>query len=73
MIPQILKYFGYYKIECGFSIGRHWICINGKTIAQTPGDDVWLRDEDIAEIGNKVFNIPGWPSRKYLNEYFKER
>ena len=45
------------EVDYGFSCGRHWIKINGKVIAQTPGDDVWLRDEDIVKLGRAV--IPG--------------
>lgn len=51
MIRWILRKFGYYKIRYGFSCGRHWIEIDGKTMAQTPGDAIWLRDEDVQRIG----------------------
>lgn len=50
MIRRILKMFGFYKIEYGFSCGRHWVSIDGQVIAQTPGDDVWLRDEDVCKL-----------------------
>lgn len=43
----LLRFFGYYKIDYGFSCGRHWMEIDGKIVAQTAGDDVWLRDEDV--------------------------
>jgi hypothetical protein len=50
VMRRFLKLFGYYKIDYGFSCGRHWIEIDGKVVAQTPGDDVWLRDEDVAAL-----------------------
>lgn len=61
---KLLKWFGYYKIDYGFSCGRHWIEIDGKTIAQTPGDDVWLRNEDISELGRVVLGA-SWAQRSW--------
>lgn len=55
MIRKILRYFDYYKIDWGFYCGRHWVSIDGKIIAQTEGNDLWLRDEDIASI-QKLLN-----------------
>jgi hypothetical protein len=46
----LLKKFGFYQIEYGFACGRHWIEIDGKVIAQTLGDDIWMRDEDVAKM-----------------------
>jgi hypothetical protein len=57
MIRWALRKLGYLKVDYGFSCGRHYIVIDGKTIAQTPGDDVWMHDEDIATLGRAV--IPG--------------
>lgn len=51
------KLFNYLRVDYGFSCGRHWIDIDGKVIAQTPGDDFYLPDEKIAQLGLKV--IPG--------------
>ena len=45
-----LRLFGYYKIDYGFSCGRHWISIDSVVIAQNPGD-LWLRDEDVHRLG----------------------
>lgn len=53
---RLLKYFGFYKIDYGFATGRHWIEIDGKVIAQTSGDDVWLRDEDVHRLGYIVLD-----------------
>jgi hypothetical protein len=53
----LLRKLGYLKVDYGFACGRHWIEIDGKTIAQTPGDDFWLRDEDIRNLAVAV--IPG--------------
>lgn len=50
MIAWILRKFGYYRIDYGFSMGRHWMSIDGKIIAQSHGDDVWMRDEDIRRL-----------------------
>jgi hypothetical protein len=47
---MIQNIFRYNKIDYGFSCGRHWISINGKVIAQTPGDYLWLKDEDISKV-----------------------
>lgn len=54
MFKSLLRKFGYYTIDYGFATGRHWIAIDGKIIAQTAGDDVWLRDEDVERIINKI-------------------
>jgi hypothetical protein len=52
----LLRLFGYYKIDYGYACGRHWIEIDGKVIAQTSGDDVWLRDEDVHRLGYVVLD-----------------
>lgn len=52
----LLRFFGYYRIDYGFSCGRHWMTINGKTIAQTAGDAVWMRDEDVHRLGYAVLD-----------------
>ncbi len=51
ILKNILRYFGYLKVDYGFSCGRHWISIDDKIIAQTSGDDVWLKDEDVHRLG----------------------
>jgi hypothetical protein len=55
-------------IDYGFSCGRHWIKINGKVIAQTPGDDVWMRDEDVCDLARAI--VPGcvWEKASRLND-----
>jgi len=50
MIRWLLKKFGYYHMNYGFACGRHWLSIDGRIIAQTPGD-IWLRDEDCHRLG----------------------
>lgn len=45
------------KIEHGFSCGRHWIKINDVMIAQTQGDDVWMRDADVCDLARAI--VPG--------------
>jgi hypothetical protein len=71
MIARLLKYFSYYKIDYGFTCGRHWIMIDGKGIAQTPGDAVWLRDEDVHRLGYIVIDGCCWGEpfewEKYVN------
>jgi len=57
MITDLLRRLGYLKVDYGFSCGRHFIEIDGKIIAQTNGNDVWMRDEDISTLGRAV--IPG--------------
>lgn len=64
MISWLLRKFGYHHIDYGFSCGRHWMSIDGKTIAQTSGDSVWLRDEDVHQLvyhtvdGGRYFSNP---------------
>lgn len=60
VIDKILRYFGYYKIDYGFSCGRHWISIGGKILAQTPGDAVWMRDEDVHRLAYIVIDGCVW-------------
>lgn len=55
-IQNILRRFGYLKVDYGFSCGRHWVSIDGKTIAQSSGDDVWLRDEDVHRLGYTIID-----------------
>ncbi len=50
MIRWLLRKFGYFRIDYGFSCGRHWMSIDGKVIAQTAGDHVYLRDEDVHRL-----------------------
>jgi hypothetical protein len=57
MFQKILRRLGYLKVDYGFSCGRHYIIIDGKTIAQTTGDDVQMFDEDVCTLGRAV--IPG--------------
>lgn len=47
---KIRNWFGFYKIDYGFACGRHWIETEGKIIAQTLGDDVWMRDADVSTL-----------------------
>lgn len=56
LIRCIFRKLGYLKVDYGFSCGRHWLCIDGKTIAQTSGDDIWLRDEDIHRLGFEIID-----------------
>ncbi len=49
-------------VQYGFSCGRHWIKIGDKVIAQTPGDDVWMRDADVCDLARAV--IPGCEWKK---------
>ncbi len=56
MVDNILRRFGYYKCDYGFSCGRHWISIDDKIICQTSGDDVWMRDEDVHRLGYICFD-----------------
>lgn len=55
MIDRILKRAGYYKVRWGFATGRYWMEIDGKTAAQAEGNDVWLRDEDVRELQEVIF------------------
>ena len=58
MIRKLLRLFGYYKIDYGFACGRYWVEIDGKTLAQTSGDDVWLRDEQVEKIQKVCLQQP---------------
>lgn len=55
-----LRLFGYYRIDYGFTCGRHWMTINGKTIAPTSGDDCYLSDEDIVRLVKTTIGAPEW-------------
>lgn len=54
---DVMRRAGYYEIDYGFSCGRHWISIDGKVIAQTEGDDIYLKDEDIRKIGQIILGV----------------
>jgi hypothetical protein len=56
LVRRFLRQFGYLKVDYGFSCGRHWVEIDGKVIAQTSGDDVWLRDEDVHRLGYAIID-----------------
>ena len=56
LVQRFLRRYGYLKVDYGFSCGRHWLEIDGKMIAQTSGDDVWLRDEDIHRLGYAIID-----------------
>lgn len=56
------------KIDYGFSCGRHWISINGKIIAQTPGDDVWMRDADVCDLARAIFPDCEWKKAFRLSD-----
>ena len=60
------------KIDYGFSCGRHWIKIDGKMIAQTPGDDVWMKDEDVCDLARAI--VPGciWEKAYRLTDDYPE-
>ena len=63
----LLRLFGYYKIEYGHACGRHWMSIDGKTIAQTPGD-IWLRDDDVRRLVVRTIGAPEWDRRTQLEK-----
>lgn len=56
------------KIEHGFSCGRHWIKINDVMIAQTQGDDVWMRDEDVCDLARAIVPDCKWEKAFRLPE-----
>src|ERR1700722_13830653 len=60
------------KIDCGFSCGRHWIKINDVMIAQTSGDDVWMKDEDVCDLARAI--VPGctWEKAYRLTDDYPE-
>ena len=53
---RALRQLGYLKVDYGFSCGRHWISIDAKIIAQTSGNDVWMRDADVHRLGYAVID-----------------
>ena len=55
MLAKLLKMFGYYKIDYGYSCGRHWVEIDGNLVAQSRDANLWLPDDKAAVIFN-VFN-----------------
>ena len=60
MIRALLCLFGFYHIDYGFACGRHWMSIDGKIIAQTKGDDCWMRDEDVHRLITCVDKSKHW-------------
>lgn len=48
------------KIDYGFSCGRHWIKINDVMIAQSQGDDVWMRDADVCDLARAIIPDCNW-------------
>lgn len=52
---SILRWFGFYKIDYGFSCGRHWIEIDGKVIAQSE-NDILMCDEDVHRLGYEILD-----------------
>lgn len=50
MLRWLLKNIGYYRVDYGFSCGRHWLSIDGRTVAQTSGDHCYLPDEMVHEV-----------------------
>lgn len=57
LLRWILRRFGFVHIDYGAACGRHWVSIDGKVLAQTPGDRVPLRDGDVVRIARAC--IPG--------------
>jgi len=43
------------KVDWGFACGRAWIEIDGKTICQTVGDDMYMTDDKVRELIELVF------------------
>ena len=55
-ISAIFRLFGYYRCDYGFSCGRAWVTIDGRTICQTPRDDLWMADEDVCDLAYVMFD-----------------
>lgn len=55
MISAILRLLGYVRIDYGFSCGRYWVEIDGKIIAQTAGDDLWMADGDVRRLAQGIW------------------
>ena len=56
MIRNLLRKFGYLKVNYGFACGRHWVEIDGHVIAQASGEDVPMRDEDVHRLGYVIID-----------------
>lgn len=56
------------KIDHGFSCGRHWISINGVMIAQTQGNDVWMRDADVCDLARAIISGCTWEKAFRLDD-----
>ena len=56
LVRRFLRRFGYLKVDYGCACGRHWVEIDGKVIAQSSGDDVWMRDEDVHRLGYAIID-----------------
>ena len=56
MLRRVLRRFGYLKVDYGCACGRHWVSIDGHTIAQASGEDVPMRDEDVHRLGYVIMD-----------------
>ena len=72
MLSHILRWFGYVSIDYGFSCGRHWVEIDGKMIAQTPGDALWMNDKDVRRLAIAVIEGCEWEAQEGDQWYIRE-
>jgi len=56
LIDAILRRCGYYRCDYGFSCGRHWVRIDGRVIAQSNADEVWMPDRFVHALGYVCFD-----------------
>lgn len=56
------------KIDYGVSCGRHWMKINDVMIAQSQGDDVWMRDADVCDLARAIIPDCNWEKAFRLDD-----
>lgn len=76
-MPKGVKYPMQMEVDYGFSCGRHWVRIGDAVITQTPGDTIWMRDEDVLKLGWMLFDHGqhwGKPEGdpRYIGQYHDE-
>ena len=53
MLERVLNFFGFHKVQCGFTAGAYWIVIDGHLICDASGKVVQTsNDRNVAVVPN---------------------
>lgn len=55
-LAPFLRKHGYLKCDYGFACGRHWVEIDGMTMAQGSGNEMNIPDHLVQLIGYKILD-----------------